>query len=225
MESVCRSETFALSSDGMGKLNPAVLGSGAVLQTVKTSEILFQAGDERALYRVERGAICHYMLWADGRHDVIEFAFPGDIIGLGHLRNHVTTAQAMVDTVVSVLSDDEFDEAMENDDRLSFRQSAAIEREFDHLRDQALAAKEPPAEKRVANFLLALSGLNGPEGRDRDLIADEITAGFVAEKLDLSIDKLGAALLSLKKKGAVKETPAGLRIVDAAALQMLANAA
>jgi hypothetical protein len=43
--------------------------------------------------------------------------------------------------------------------------------------------------------------------------------------LDLSIDKLGAALLSLKKKGAVKETPAGLRIVDAAALQMLANAA
>lgn len=225
MESMCRSETFELSSDGIGKLNPAVLGSGVVLQTVKTSEILFQTGDDRALYRVERGAICHYMLWADGRHDVIEFAFPGDIIGLGHLRRHVSTAQAMVDTVVSLVSAEEFDDVMESDDRLSFRLSSAIEREFDHLRDQALAAKEPPASARVANFLLALSSMNGPEGRDRDLITDEITAGFVAEKLDLSIDKLGAALLNLKKHGAVKETPAGLRIVDTAALQKLANAA
>jgi CRP/FNR family transcriptional regulator len=225
MESVCRSETFEPLSDGIGKLNPAVLGSGVVLQTVKTSEILFQAGDDRALYRVERGAICHYMLWADGRHDVIEFAFPGDIIGLGHLRRHVSTAQAMVDTVVSLVSSDDLEDAMDNDDRLSFRLASAIEREFDHLRDQALASKEPPAEKRVANFLLALSSLNGPEGRDRDLISDEITAGFVAEKLDLSIDKLGAALLSLKKHGAVKETAAGLRIVDANALQKLANAA
>lgn len=225
MESMCRSETFELSSDGMGKLNPAVLGSGVVLQTVKTSEILFQTGDDRALYRVERGAICHYMLWADGRHDVIEFAFPGDIIGLGHLRRHVSTAQAMVDTVVSLVSAEEFDDVMESDDRLSFRLASAIEREFDHLRDQALAAKEPPAAARVANFLLALSSMNGPEGRDRHLITDDITAGFVAEKLDLSIDKLGAALLNLKKHGAVKETPAGLRIVDTVALQKLANAA
>ncbi len=225
MESVCRSGTFEPSSNGMGNLNPAVLGSGVVLQTVKTSEILFQAGDDRALYRVERGAICHYMLWADGRHDVIEFAFPGDIIGLGHLRRHVSTAQAMVDTVVSLVSNEDFEEAMDNDDRLSFRLSAAVEREFDHLRDQALAAKEPPASARVANFLLALSSLNGPEGRDSNLISDDITAGFVAEKLDLSIDKLGAALLNLKKHGAVKETPTGLRIIDAAALQKLANAA
>lgn len=225
MESACRSENFELSSDGLGKLNPAVLGSGVVVQTVKTSEILFQAGDDRALYRIERGALCHYMLWADGRHDVIEFAFPGDIVGLGHLRHHVSTAQAMVDTVVSLVSDEEFDEALDTDDRLSFRLAAAVEREFDHLRDQALARKEPSPSARVANFLLALSSLNGPEGRSRSVITDDITAGFVAEKLDLTIDKLGAALLSLKKHGAVKETSAGLEIVDHQALQKLANAA
>jgi len=206
-------------------LNPASLASGSVLQNVETSEILFQAGEERALYRVERGAICHYMLWADGRHDVIEFAFPGDIIGLGHLRHHVSTAQAMVDTVVSLVSEEEFASALETDDRLSFRLAAAVEREFDHLRDRALSAEEQPAAARVANFLLAISSLNGPEGRDRTLISDDITAGFVAEKLDLSIEKLGAALLSLKKQGAVKETPAGLRILNTETLQKLADAA
>jgi CRP/FNR family transcriptional regulator len=225
MESVCRSGNIELPCEEIGKLNPASLASGSVLQNVETSEILFQAGEERALYRVERGAICHYMLWADGRHDVIEFAFPGDIIGLGHLRHHVSTAQAMVDTVVSLVSEEEFASALETDDRLSFRLAAAVEREFDHLRDRALSAEEQPAAARVANFLLAISSLNGPEGRDRTLISDDITAGFVAEKLDLSIEKLGAALLSLKKQGAVKETPAGLRILNTETLQKLADAA
>src|SRR5690606_23499323 len=128
-----------------------------VLQTVGTGEILFQAGDARQLYRIERGAVCHYMLWADGRHDVIEFAFPGDIVGLGHLRHHVSTAQAMVDTVVSLVSTDAFAAALENDDRLSFRLASAVEREFDYLRDKTVSAAHGPATVRVANFLLALS--------------------------------------------------------------------
>ena len=225
MASACKTEEFAHPSVENGTSFSAPLDAGFVLQTVATGEILFQPGTERALYRVERGAVCHYMLWADGRHDVIEFAFPGDIIGLGHLAHHVSTAQAMVDTVVSLVSEEAFKAALENDDRLSFRLASAVEREFDYLRDQTLAPKQVPAEARVANFLLALSGINGAEGRRSDLISDEITAGFVAQKLDMSIDKLTAALVCLKKEGAVKETPAGLRIVDPLTLQRLADAA
>lgn len=212
-------------SEGKGNGFPASPDTGVVLQTVDTGEILFQAGDERTLYRIERGAVCHYMLWADGRHDVIEFAFPGDIVGLGHLREHVSTAQAMVDTVVSLVSGETFSAALDSDDRLAFQLSAAVEREFDYLRDKSIAAAHVPAAARVANFLLALSSMNGREGRETDLIPDQITAGFVADKLNMSIDKLGAALLCLKKEGAVKETPAGLRIVDQHTLQRLAEAA
>lgn len=225
MAIACHPENLEHPGAESGMSFPALRDSGQVLQTVDTGEILFQAGDARTLYRVERGAICHYMLWADGRHDVIEFAFPGDIIGLGHLDHHVTTAQAMVDTVVSLVSEETFSSALESDDRLSFRLASAVEREFDYLRDKALAANHVPAAARVANFLLALSAINGPEGREPDLISDDITAGFVAEKLDMSIDKLSAALLELKREGAVKETPAGLRIVNSHTLQRVADAA
>lgn len=225
MASVCHPENYDHAIDAGGKFFSAPSESDVVLQTVRTGECLFQAGDERALYRVERGAICHYVLWADGRHDVIEFAFPGDVVGLGHLRNHVSTAQAMVETVVSLVTQAEFTESLEHDDRLSFRLASAVEREFDYLRDQAVTAKHVPAAARVANFLLALSNMNKPEGRDPALISDEITAGFVAEKLNMSIDKLGAALLCLKKEGAVSETASGLRIVDPNTLQRLASAA
>lgn len=224
MAIVCHPENFDHAVTQSGKSVPAPRADSTA-RAIGTGEILFQAGDERALYRIERGAVCHYMLWSDGRHDVIEFAFPGDIVGLGHLGQHVSTAQAMVDTVVSRLSEQEFSSAIENDDRLSFRLASAVEREFDYLRDKAVATSHVPAAARLANFLLAVSSMNGPEGRDPDLISDEITAGFVAEKLDMSIEKLGAALLHLKKEGAVRETSAGLRIVDPLTLQKMADAA
>lgn len=225
MAFVCHTENFAEPPVAAGTSHIASDVSEFVLQTVATGEILFQPGQDRALYRVERGAICHYMLWADGRHEVIEFAFPGDIVGLGHLAQHVSTAQAMVDTVVSLVSEDAFSEDFKHDDRLSFRVASAVEREFDYLRDKALAANEVPATARVANLLLALSSMNAAEGRDPGLIPDEITAGFVAQKLDMSIDKLSAALVRLKKEGAVKETTTGLQIVDPLTLQKLADAA
>jgi CRP/FNR family transcriptional regulator len=225
MASACQTENFEAPRVEKGMAFATLREAGQILETVDTGEILFHPGDRRTLYRVERGAICHYMLWSDGRHDVIEFAFPGDIIGLGHLDQNVTTAQAMVDTVVSLVSEDAFSTALQNDDRLSFRLASAVEREFEYQRDKSLAMSHVPATARVANFLLALSSLNGPEGRDPSVISDEITAGFVAEKLDLSIDKLGAALLQLKRDGAVKETASGLRILDTQRLQRAADAA
>jgi CRP/FNR family transcriptional regulator, anaerobic regulatory protein len=225
MASICHGKSFEGCDQDFGKLNPGALSGSMVVQNVDTGEFLFHPGDDRSLYRIESGAICHYMLWADGRHDVIEFAFPGDIIGLGHLRHHVSTAQAMVDTVVSLVSESEFEAALETDDRLSFRQASAVEREFEHLREKTLMDGPRPAAAKVANFLIAISSANGPEGRDAAFIADDITAGFVADKLDMSIDKLGAALLSLKKQGAVKETANGLRIVDMTMLKRLADAA
>lgn len=224
MAMACQCDVIERPRGSCGSICSAA-SADVVQKSIKTSDILFHAGDARTLYRVERGAICHYMLWADGRHEVIEFAFPGDIVGLGHLSHHVSTAQAMVDTVVSIVSEAEFAESFENDDPLAFRLSAAIEREFDFVRDQAIPARTPKSAVRVANFLLALAGLNGVEGRERALITDDITAGFVAEKLDMSIEALSEALLRLKKEGAVRETAQGLRIVDTATLQRLADAA
>lgn len=225
MAIMCQPENFEHAGKS-GKPFFASPDAGLVLQNVATGATLYQAGDRRTLYRIESGALCHYMLWSDGRHDVIEFAFPGDIVGLGHLNHHVSTAQAMVDTVVSLVSEEEFAAICDRDDRLSFRLASAVEREFEHLRDKSLSGPgHIPAAARVANFLLALSANNKPEGRDPSLISDDITAGFVAEQLNMSIEKLGAALLLLKKEGAVSETPSGLRIMDAATLQKVADAA
>lgn len=225
MASICQEKSFGGSAREFSKLNPANLNDDVVIQNVVTGQILFQPGEPRTLYRVESGAICHYMLWADGRHDVIEFAFPGDIIGLGHLQSHVSSAQAMVDTVVSLVSEEAFETELETEDGLSFRQAAAVEREFEYLRDKCRAETPRPAEAKVANFLIAIANANSREGRTADRITDDLTAGFVAEKLGMSIENLGHALLNLKKQGAVAETENGLQIVDMTRLMTLADAA
>lgn len=188
--------------------------------TIATGNVLFQAGDERRVFCVEEGAVFHYIRWADGSHDVIEVAFPGDIVGLGYVSTHVSTAHAMVDTVVSEVSQDELEAS--GDDRVSFLLASAGEREFNYLRDAALnSGKRAPVE-RLACYLLAIANSNEPEG---PLIPDEVSSGYVAERLDMSVDTLCAALVGLEKKGLVASTELGLKITDRGELEKLANAA
>lgn len=187
--------------------------------------ILFQAGDTRSrIYRVEKGALCHYLRWSDGRREIIEFAFPGDIIGFGHLENHVSTAQAVTETVVSFVSPQEFERALDADAQLASRLSAAADREFDCLRARAVESGRAKPVERVASFISALSHLSADEGRDPTLVTDEISSGFVAEQLDLTIDGLARALRELERRGMVRPTPEGLRIADVTGLEKLAAA-
>jgi CRP/FNR family transcriptional regulator len=187
---------------------------------------LFQAGDTRArLYRVEQGALCHYMAGDADHHEVIEFAFPGDIIGFGHMEKHVSTARAMVETIVSVVSPAEFSCALEIDGQLAARFAAAADREFDYMRERAIRSGAGEPVKRVAAFLSAVSHIGAREGRDPTLITDELSSGFVADQLGMSIDRLQSALIELERRGVVRASKEGLRIASPGALEDLARVA
>ncbi len=79
MSAVPNSEVF--SSSGFKpdeRIEDYETVASAPERTLAGGEVLFQAGDTRArLYRVERGALCHYRRWDDGRCEIIEYAFPG----------------------------------------------------------------------------------------------------------------------------------------------------
>ncbi len=72
-------------------------------RTLAAGEMLFREGEARShVYRVEKGSICLFKQRADGSQDVIEFAFPGDLVGLGYLDNHVSGAQATMETSLTL---------------------------------------------------------------------------------------------------------------------------
>lgn len=215
-------------------LQPAFLASSDVAQDivdiepgntvhVGTGETLFAPAQMRRVYRVEEGAIFHYVRWTDGSHDLIEVAFPGDVVGLGNLSTHISTAQAMVESVVSILSDDEVEDLLDTSDTVPLLLASAGEREFDYIRDTTLnSGKRTPIE-RVANYLIAVA--DADRRNLAAVVSDDILSGFVAERLQMSVDTLAAALVGLQHKGLVEPADGGLKITDVAELERLASAA
>src|SRR3989337_897378 len=127
-------------------------------RVLAVNEFLFRDGQHRGdVFRVERGALCHYIVWEDGHHEIIEFAFPGDLIGFGHRDAHISTVQAMVETEVSVVSPEEFREGLEADAQLAARVAAADDREFAYGRALAVNASADKPVERVASLIAALS--------------------------------------------------------------------
>lgn len=218
-----------IEAPSVNRADPAVRPTEQVFEFPRLSwrrvakgSALFEPGEPRRLYRVESGAICHYFRSVHGEDQIIEFAFPGDIIGLGHLATHVTTAKAMVETSVSAITDADLERALANDNRLFFRLVEAREREFEYVKNRSLNADPRPPIQRLANFLLAIVSINGSEGSDPLIVADDVSSGYVAEQLQMTIDMLTKALLSLRRSGLVEASGNGPRILDIAALETLA---
>jgi len=200
--------------------------AAACVRRLAAGEMLFHTGEARdQLYRVERGALCHYLRWDDGHHEVIEFAFPGDIIGFGHLSMHTSTAQAVAKTIVSPISEQEFEKLLESDGLLAARFAAAGDREFDFMRLRSIERGRGNPARRVASFLAALSHMSASEGRDPSVITEEFSSGAVAEHLDMSVDALAGVLRQLEAQGMVAPANEGLRITDIEALEKFADAA
>lgn len=193
---------------------------------LKAGDVLFHAGDSRdGLFRVEKGALCHTMSWPDGRYDVIEFAFPGDIVGIGHLERHVSSAHAMVDTKVSPLSREAFEFQLLSDSRLAARVTAAADREFDFARLQAeadLDARET-AVSRLAGLLSALAHVAQRESAGSvRLSGDDIAVAGVTARLGLDDGAIRVALADLKSRGLVSAAGRDLLIKDLARLEAAA---
>jgi CRP/FNR family transcriptional regulator len=187
-------------------------------------ESLFAPGLPRsAAYRVESGALCHYVVWPDGTHDVIEFAFPGEIIGLGSLAEHVSTAKAMVDTRVVPVEDDDLDQALSNDAALASRMSAANDREFDFLRRRALQPGLRPVLNRVAAYLIAVAG-NACRSGETHVTAGTEGEAALSSMLDIPAVDISASLATLRANGLIAEHCGTYVIRDFAGLEALADA-
>jgi CRP/FNR family transcriptional regulator len=199
----------------------ASLGGGYL--TLKPGETLFREGEPRThVYRVETGSICLFTRRADGSPAIVEFAFPGDLVGLGCLEYHVAGAQATMETSLSSLPRATYDPLLEKSPADKSRLAAAIEREVAFLKERQGRARPKPLARASALFV-TLSRLNGYEGRDPAIITDELTCGVVASYLDMSVDELALCLKELEARDLIEAAPKGLRLKDCDALELLAD--
>ncbi len=194
-------------------------------RTLAAGEVLFREGEPRDhVYRVERGSICLFRRRADGTHDVIEFAFAGDLVGLGYLDSHVSGAQATMETSLSCLPRREAEAAALELKTTGPRLTAAIEREVAFLNEARAQVAHPRPIERVAALFVTLARCNAYEGRDPRLITDTLSCGVVAGYLGMSVDELDHWLADLSARGLIEASEQGLRLKDIDELERLAEA-
>ena len=189
---------------------------------VLLDQILFRRGQRKNnIYHIVAGTIAVYETRDDGTHNVLEFAFAGDTVGFGFLENHVYSARAVGEARVKCLPLSALDETLQRDKRAMQRYAEALQREFEFRRREVLSTDRQPTN-RVAALLVALSRRNEEEGRDPRTIDDDCRVA--ANYLKLDFDALAQSLVKLERTHLIEQcSPNGLRLIDPAGLEQLAN--
>lgn len=199
-------------------------GSEVPVRTLSVGEILFREGDPKThVHQVSAGIVCVYRPRTGQPDEVIEFVFPGNVLGLGYLEQQIFWARALVKTQVRCLPLGSLSTVADCDHRAKLRHAEALDREFAYRRDLLTAANRQRPFGRVAAFLLAVSQFNKDEGRDPTTITDSFKCGVVAEWLKLDIDVLRRALVEFEKKRLIAPAASlGLQLIDLKGLAVIA---
>jgi CRP/FNR family transcriptional regulator len=174
----------------------------AHLRRIEAKELLFAEGDEVShLYRVETGAIALHKMLADGRRQIMGFAYPGDLIGLGLDREHAMNAQAIKPTRVRCLPAASLRQAAAKDPALALKLYEALASELAAARDLLLTTGQRSALERVAGFLLAFSRRHERTGRDGENFELPMTRTDIGDFLGLTIETVSRTFTRLKTMG------------------------
>ena len=156
------------------------------------------------LYRVESGCLCVYEPHSAEHRAIVEFAFAGDLLGLGYLENHTRSARAIGETRITCLPLSAVDRIVEASPRARDQLKQAIDDELEFVRDGLVKSGQRNPIERVAAFFVALSRGNSYEGRIPNIITNSLKCGVVASDLALSVEALSRILVELEERGLMR---------------------
>ena len=229
--SISPSHTSTQTSLAMRSAIPGCAASGfaqsldqASLRRVEAKGFLFTEGDPIShVYRIETGAIALVRVLADGRRQVMGFAYPGDLIGLGVEDEHAMNAQALKPTRVRCLPVSSVRQSAADDPTLGFKLYEALARELAATRDLMLTTGHRTAAERLAGFLVAFSRRNERNGKDATLLQLPMTRSDIGDFLGLTIETVSRTFTKFKAMALI-ELPQGneVKIIDRVGLEKLA---
>lgn len=195
----------------------------ASVRKLEAKEHVFCEGDPRIhVFRVEEGVIAIYKTLCDGRRRIIDFAYPGDLIGLGVLDEHILSAQATCPAKVRCLSAASLETLAETDASLALKLYKSVCQELQATRSLLVTVGQRSAVERVAAFLLAL---HRKTAGDVDTVTLAMRRSDIADLLGLTIETVSRTLTKLRAMGVIDVEQGGTTVTlcDIARLTDLAN--
>lgn len=170
---------------------------GVSLHFERDEEIYGQEEDADLIYRVLKGAVRTSRLMSDGRRQIGDFYYPGDVFGVEPEHEHVFSAEALCDSVVLVLKRSALRDA--SGDQLDRLIWTAASRELRRAHDHVLLLGRKTACEKVATFLMSVlnrspgAGAHLPMGRQD-----------MADYLGLTIETVSRMLTQLQASDVVE---------------------
>ena len=187
-----------------GALTDAIEHLGARTTFERNEEIYVQDDAVELLFQVVRGVVRTSRVTADGRRQVGDFYYPGDLFGLEPGPLHRFGAEALTDCEVLAVRRTSV-RAFAGDAELDRAILAATHAEMERLQDHVVMLGRKSARERVGAFLMAVAQRQ-PEG------ACSLPMGRqdIADYLGLTIETVSRMLTQLQGE-AIVEFPSARR--------------
>jgi len=168
------------------------------IRRLEAKEHVFCEGDPRThVFRIEDGVVALSKVLSDGRRQVIDFAYPGDYIGLGVLRDHIFDAQATCPAKVRCLSASALEQEAAKDASLAIKLYKAVSAELVAARSLLVSVGQRTAMERLAAFLVNLNSRNNNTANS-GVIKLPMRRSDIADLLGLTIETVSRTITKLR---------------------------
>jgi CRP/FNR family transcriptional regulator, nitrogen fixation regulation protein len=171
---------------------------GVRMTYARNEEIYCQDDEVEFLYRVVSGAVRTTRLTSDGRRQVGDFYYKGDLFGLETGPEHRFSAEALSDCTVMVVKRSSV-RAFSGDAELDRAILMATSQELERTQEHLMLLGRKNAQEKVAGFLMSLAGREPEDTVDLPMGRQDM-----ADYLGLTIETVSRMLTQLQDNAVVE---------------------
>ncbi len=208
-----------LGADEVGELENIVERSSPM----QPGEHLFRAGDRfRAISAVRSGCFKTYLLNEEGQEQVLDFALPGEIVGLDaiHGGTHLSSCVALDTSAVCALN---FEPLSELARHIPALQAELFDMMSHRIADLEVVCGDHSADQRFALFMESLARRYSRRGYSAHEFTLAMSRRDIANYLRLATETVSRILARMKEDGVLAVRRKHIEILDVAALHAIAQ--
>lgn len=189
----------------------------------RAATVLIEGSNSAHLYTVLSGWAFRYKMLEDGRRQILNYALPGDLIGLqgGLMGEMEHSIEALTTLRLCVFERSQMKELYRNHPGLAFDVTWLASREEQMLDENLLSVGRRTAAERTAYLLASLHGRAEALGTANGFLP--ITQQHVADTMGFSIVHTNKTLRKLATAGYIEWVDGGCRVIKPDVLAQLAD--
>lgn len=199
--------------------------SGTSEKTLDQNEHLYLESDKQThVYMLQSGVIGTYKMLADGRRQIVGFAYAGDMLGLDHPIFYANSAEALTKCKVRCIPIKAIDKLIETEPGFGQTILRMTSQELADAREQLVSLGRKSAMEKLATFLLRIARRNVQIGHAGETVHLPMKRSDIGDYLGLTIETVSRNFTKLKLLEVIKlNSNSEVCILDLETLESMAD--